>query len=73
MTVFQLFVYSCVTLNGWDGELISKMCRWDARDLHQTETKCAVAGANELGHPVYSDIAEDRRVEKMRCLPIGVR
>lgn len=73
MTVFQLLIYSCVSLNGLDGELVSKMCRWDAREMFQTEASCGVAGTVEMGKPIWGDIYEDRTAAKFKCSPVSIR
>lgn len=72
MTIFQLLVYSCVAFNGLDGNLLSKTCRWDVRDLYSSELTCNSDGASWTGRPIFSDVAEDRKVERHKCSPIHV-
>jgi hypothetical protein len=70
--VFQLAVYSCVSLMGFDGLLLSKVCRWDLRALYATEALCSAAGDAEIGKPIWSDIAENRTIEQSRCGAVSV-
>lgn len=72
MTIFHLLVYSCVTANGLDGELIAKTCRWDSRSLYTTTDRCEEAGARTLMSQIFGDVYEDRRVERHKCLPVWV-
>lgn len=73
MTIFQLFVYSCLTLNYFDGALLSKTCRWQSwGDPFVDSAKCERAGKDQLGHPIFSDVAEDRHIQKARCEPMAV-
>ena len=74
MTIFQLIVYSCVTANGLDGELLAKTCRWDTRDLYAKTDRCEEAGAAilMLQFEVLSGLYEDRRVEKHKCIKVWV-
>lgn len=73
MTIFGLLLYSCVSSNGIDGELLSRTCRWDNQYPHySTYEKCAAAGLKAIGTPVFSDTAEDRHVEKHKCISFHV-
>lgn len=69
--VFQLLIYSCVTLNNLDGTLASKTCRWDQRSLYDTNAACAVAGRGYVGHPVF-ETDEWRLIEQTRCVALSV-
>lgn len=72
MTIFQLMVYSCVTTNGLDGELLSKVCRWDAGAFYVSREKCEAEGRKRTGEPILSFIHEDRRIEHFKVQPITV-
>jgi hypothetical protein len=72
MTIFHLLVYSCISVNGLDGELLAKTCRWDDRDLYVTSARCEEAGAKTLMSQIFSDVYEDRRVERHKCMPVWV-
>ena len=72
MTIFQLLVYSCVSVNGLDGELMTKMCRWDQGKLYKTEAHCDEAGAARFMERMFSDVADDRHVEKHKCVKVWV-
>ncbi len=72
MTIFQLLVYSCVTANGLDGELLAKTCRWDTRDLYSTTDKCEEAGAANFMSQLGADLYEERRVERHKCVKVWV-
>lgn len=67
MIIFSLAVYSCVSFNSFAGDLVSKQCRWDARDLYYKGASCEAAGAKSIGERIFGDVAEDRVVEKYRC------
>jgi hypothetical protein len=69
MTVFSLLTYSCVTLLGFGGELISKTCRWDAGSFYQAESRCSEKGQSLIGNKVHSFMAEDRKIENFKCSP----
>ena len=72
MTIFQLLVYSCVTANGLDGELLAKTCRWQVGSLYVAAAKCEEAGAARFMERMFSDIYEDLRVEKHKCVKVWV-
>lgn len=76
MTIFQLLVYSCVSVNGLDGELMTKICRWDSRDLYVTTARCEEAGAKAFMSQIFSFehiIGESHRhVEKHKCVKVWV-
>jgi hypothetical protein len=80
MTIFQLLVYSCITANGLDGELIAKTCRWDARALYVTTERCEEAGAKAFMSEIFGDSMnidnlgrpQIRRVEKHKCEKVTV-
>lgn len=73
ITVFQLFIYSCVTLIApVSGELLEKTCSWSGGgSLYVSQVICE-ADAPEIGAPIFSDVADGRRVEKTKCEPHGV-
>jgi hypothetical protein len=70
MTIFQLFVYSCITLNApISGELLQKTCNWSegsGNSLYVSVAACESA-APAAGTPVFSDVMDGRKVEKTKC------
>lgn len=73
--VFQLFVYSCVTLNSpISGELLQKTCNWSngGSVLYAGREACE-ADAPAIGAPIFSDVMDGRQVEKTKCEPRSVR
>jgi hypothetical protein len=72
MAVFVLAFYSCVTFNDFGGDLASKTCHWSGGTMYSTTEKCNNAGMAAIGNPIFSDIAEDRKVEKYSCTPISI-
>lgn len=73
MTIYTLAIYSCVTLmSPLSQDLLSKTCAWNGNTLYTTIEKCE-ADAPKDGSPIFSDIADGRKVEKHSCNPIGVR
>jgi hypothetical protein len=72
MTIFQLLVYSCVVANSFDGDLMSKTCRWDLRGFYVAAYRCNEKGASLIGSPIFSDVYEDRKVDKFKCSPVSV-
>lgn len=68
MTVFSLLVYSCVTINApLSGELLQKTCNWSQRGgLFATRDGCLQASP-PLGSPIFSDVADGRVVEAIKC------
>lgn len=68
MTVFSLLVYSCVTITApLSGELMQKTCNWSPRGgLYATHEACLRASP-ALGSPIFSDVADGRTVENIRC------
>ena len=71
MTVWTLLVYSCVTLTSLQGDLTSKTCSWNGGALYRTEGACGAA-APKIGTPIFSDVADGRKVEKTRCDRLSV-
>ncbi len=73
MTVFSLLVYSCITINApLTGELMQKTCNWNGgQALYMTEDLCKAA-APAIGSPVFSDVADGRKIEGIRCQPVQV-
>ena len=74
MTVFSLLVYSCVTINApISGELLQKTCSWGQRGgLFATRDACLRASP-PLHSPIFSDIADGRQVESIKCEPQPVQ
>lgn len=67
MVVFSLLIYSCITLNGWRGELLQKTCAWKTEgSLYSTEKACLKA-APSLNSPIFSDVSDGRKVEAVEC------
>jgi hypothetical protein len=68
MTVFSLFLYSCVTISApMTGELLEKTCNWrQSGGLYETRDACLRASP-ALGSPIFSDIADGRTVEAIKC------
>jgi hypothetical protein len=68
MTVFQFFLYSCVTLNApISGELLQKTCNWSqGSDLYATHEAC-LRDSPPLNSPIFSDVADGRKVEAIKC------
>ena len=73
MSVFSLFVYSCVTFNApISGELLQKTCSWSGRGtLYATHEAC-LRESPLLGSPIFSDVADGRKVEAIKCEEHGV-
>lgn len=72
MTVFVLALYSCVSVNDFHGDLAMKTCDWRQRGMFSTAEKCDKAGTAFVGTPIFSDIAEDRKVQKYSCGPLSI-
>jgi hypothetical protein len=68
VTVFQLFIYSCVTINApISGELLQKTCQWGQRGgLYATHEAC-LRESPSLNSPIFSDVADGRKVEAIKC------
>lgn len=68
MTVFSLAVYSCLTVNfPLSGDLMQKTCIWQTQGgLYATKDACLRASP-PLGSPIFSDVADGRRVDAVRC------
>ena len=68
LTIFSLFVYSCVTINApMTGELLQKTCNWrQVGELYATRDACLNASP-PLNSPIFSDIADGRVVEAIKC------
>ena len=72
MTVFQLMIFSCVrSTSPFDGELMQMSCSWEPASLYATKELCEVAGKSIIGNPIHSGIADGRKVEKTKCVPIS--
>ena len=74
MTVFSLLIYSCVTITApMSDELIQKTCAWDhgGGSLYMTQAGCEAA-APPVGSPIFSDVADGRKVENTKCQPLSV-
>lgn len=73
MIVFSLLVYSCTTLNApISGELLQKTCSWNPRGgLFATHEACLRASP-PLNSPIFSDVADGRLVEAIKCEPQNV-
>ena len=72
MTLFQLFVYSCVTLNApIGGDLLQKTCQWGngITGFYARKESCE-ADAPAVGSPIFSDVVDGRKVELTKCDPI---
>jgi hypothetical protein len=68
--VFELFLFSCVTvMSPFDGgDLVRKTCRWSTTGaLYHTSERCSEDGNAKIGTPIFSDVYEDRKVEKTKC------
>jgi hypothetical protein len=73
MTVFQLLVYSCVTINApISGELLQKSCNWSPRGLLFASEEACRKAAPAVGSDVFSDVADGRKVEKTNCVSQSV-
>ncbi len=67
LNIYILLIYSCVSATGLDGSF-TKSCNWAGggeRFLHNGT--CVAAGDGKIGTRVFSDIADNRTVEKFRC------
>ena len=73
MIFFQLLVYSCVTANGIDGSLLSKTCDWRRQEFYLKEEACKADGNGLIGHPIFSDTYEDRKIENFKCTPMWAK
>lgn len=73
LTVFLLLTYSCVTSSSLAGAYV-KSCNWvSSGQMFVKPGSCVVAGEDQLGRPVFSDMVENRVVEQYRCDPLSVR
>jgi hypothetical protein len=72
MTIYQLFIFSCVTTFALNGDY-TKSCSWSMRDLFVVQEACAAEGAGQIGKPILSFIVEDRKIEDWRCSEVHVR
>ena len=78
MTIFQLFVYSCVTVTNLlgGGDALTMTCRWDARELYVDDSRCNEAGTASIGEPIHEfsrqSNATPRKVEKHTCKAIHI-
>jgi hypothetical protein len=68
MTFFQLLVYSCITFNDMYGMMMQKTCTWAPRDYYAHKERCESDGRAQIGNPIFSDVADDRHVEAMKCV-----
>ena len=66
MTIFQLALYSCVTSYSMGGDM-NMTCNWRPDNFYTTAAVCESDGKAQIGKPVFSDIAEDRKVSDYRC------
>jgi hypothetical protein len=73
MTIFALFVYGCLTSNGFDGLLLSKTCGWNARDQYAAAERCETDGAMLVGTQIFGDMYPNRKVEAYKCLPVSLK
>jgi hypothetical protein len=71
MTIFQLAVYSCVRFGNPFTDESAVTCNWTPHGLFASEEKCNAA-APKIGSPIFSDIADDRKVENVRCSSVFV-
>jgi hypothetical protein len=71
MMFFQLLVYSCVTFNDLGGMMMQKTCNWSQRDYYAHKERCELDGAAEIGKPIFSDVADYRHVEAMKCIQLS--
>jgi hypothetical protein len=71
MTIFQLAIYSCVRFGNPFTDDMTTSCHWTPNGLFMTEEKCK-AVAPQLGTPIFSDVADDRKVEDTRCASVFV-
>jgi len=68
MTVFSLLVYSCVTINSWPGgDLMSKTCKWSQEGALYASHEACLRASPALGEPIFSDVADGRKVEAIKC------
>ena len=77
MVIFALIVVSCVeTPNPFGGSAYdtsySKSCRGVEANLFATKDACEKAGEPLIGTPVFSDVADGRKVERYGCIERGV-
>lgn len=74
MTVFQLMVYSCVSLVApISGDLMQKTCTWAAQGALYAKQEACEANAPKIGSPVFSDVMDGRTVEKTHYAPQTVQ
>ena len=73
MTVFSLLIYSCVTFNApLSGELLQKTCSWGQRGALYASRDACLRASPALGSPIFSDVADGRKVEDIKCSEQGV-
>ena len=76
MVVYQLMLFSCLTITSLDGDLASKTCQWQAEDFYDHEALCQVNGAAKVGHPVFRDVGvinSEEKIERHRCRKVTIR
>lgn len=72
MTIFQMAVFSCVRLMApMSDDVLSMSCSWQSQGFFASEQSC-LAHAPKIGTPIFSDVADNRKVEKVRCTPVFV-
>ncbi len=76
MTIFQLAVYSCISITSTFNGDYSKTCNWTARQMYVKESKCNDDGIRSLGEIIheFSIIvgSSPRRIETYSCNPISI-
>lgn len=76
MTVFQLAVYSCISVTSTFNGDYSKTCNWSAREMYTKEAKCNDVGMKALGEIVHEFSvvigASPRKIETYSCNPVSI-
>ncbi len=74
--IFQLILVTCLTVNDWRGDFMSRTCKGDPDAFYTNMEKCNTAGVASYGRNVFRDsviIGSSERVESHRCVGIQVQ
>jgi len=76
MTIYQLMVYSCLAVIDLHGDLVTKTCTWQPRQMFAQQVRCDEAGRASIGERIFRDSiqmgADPEKVERARCVPLSV-
>ncbi len=76
MIIFQLAVYSCISVTSSFNGDFSKTCNWAAKEMYVEASRCNKDGMSLLGDTIheFSVIigATPRKIESYSCNPVTV-